>query len=189
MTDTLLHRDPSTARKLQQLRQLGRTELTAVFRTLPAPSPQEMDGEFDSDLPDYSREEWRQTMAALGKDYWLGKSYTPRPLDGHDGHGLNRYRRPDGAVMRISRFVWSIAASVVDGRDSLVMRYAPFKNWGGSHDLIDEVRVAAPGVYLGLYHTAAPVPGFTPRQEGARSAWEFFLLSGPTADFVEATGD
>ena len=171
---------------IEGLRHLDRESLTAVFRELPAPMPEEMNGEFASSLPEYSEAEWRTTMAALGKDYWLGKSYTPEPFGEHRGQGLNRYRRSDGSVRRLSRFVWEIGPSVIDGRPSLVMRYAPFPNWGGSHDLIDEVRVAGPGLYLGIYHTAEPVPGFTPRRGETRSEVEFFLLTGPQAPFVPA---
>jgi hypothetical protein len=42
---------------------------------------------------------------------------------------------------------------------------------------------------LGIYHTAAPVPGFTPRRAGSRSALEVFVLSGPIAPFVPADAD
>ncbi len=174
---------------VEELRRLDRNGLLAAFEQMPAPEPRIMDGEFLSTLPDYSNEEWRATMARLGKDYWLGKSYSPETLDGHQGHGLNRYRRADGSVSRLSRFVWDIAPSMIDGRSSLVMKYAHFKNWGGSHDLIDEVRVAGPDTYLGIYHTAEPVPGFTPRSGGARSGIEFFMLTGPVAAFVPAEQD
>lgn len=174
---------------LESLAALDRAALMALFRTLPAPERTELDGEYVSRLPDYAEAEWRTAMAAVGKDYWLGKSYTPAPLDGHHGHGLNRYRSADGVIRRNSRFVWDIAPSTVDDRISLVMRYAHFQNWGGGHDLIDEVRVVGPSLYLGLYHTKAPVPGFTPRPGGARSGIEFFMLSGPVAAFVPAERD
>ena len=166
-----------------------RGELDALFRTLAAPTTVEMDGEFISDLPSYSREEWRSTMANLGKDYWLGKSYKPEAFRGHAGHGLNRYRTKAGEVRRLSRFIWNIAPSTLDGRPSLVMQYSAFPNWGGGLDLIDEIRVATPGVYLGLFHTARPVPGFTPREGGKRSGIEFFFLSGPVSAFIEAEQD
>lgn len=173
-----------------ELRRLGRDGLMAVFRQLAAPRPEAMSGEFASSLPDYSNAEWRSAMAALGKDYWLGKSYAPQPLGNRRGHGLNSYRRGDGSIRRMSRFVWDIGPSVVDAEPSLVMRYAAFDNWGGSHDLIDEVRVAAAGTCLGLYHTTAPVPGFTPRQgDNGRSGVEFFILEGPVGPFIAADED
>src|SRR4051794_7887521 len=107
---------------LDDLVPLDRDALMAVFRTLPPPEP--MDGEFVSALPGYSAREWRDTMAALGKPYWLGKSYSPAQRDGHQGHGLNRYRTESGAIQRLSRFVWDIGPSTVDSGTSLVMRYA-----------------------------------------------------------------
>ncbi len=171
------------------LRGLDRDGLTSVFRQLAAPGPEEMAGEFASTPPDYSNAEWRSAMAALGKDYWLGKSYTPQAFVGHRGHGLNSYRRSDGSIRRLSRFVWDIGPSIVDGQPSLVMRYAAFRNWGGSHDLIDEIRIAHADTYLALYHTAASVPGFTPRPGGHRSGIEFFILSGPVGPFVPADED
>ncbi len=174
---------------LDDLVALDRDALMALFRTLAAPGRMEMDGEYLSRLPGYAEAAWRAAMIEVGKDYWLGKSYTPQPLDGHHGHGLNRYRAADGAIRRNSRFIWDIAPSTVDDRASLVMRYAHFPNWGGGHDLVDEVRVVAPGRYLGLYHTATPVPGFTPRPGGARSGIEFFMLTGPVAPFVPAEKD
>ncbi len=182
MNDLLLS-EPTAWTREELLRQ-DRDTLLALFATLSAPQPAQMDGEFIGEVPHYMDALWRQTMATLGKDFLLGKSYTPNPWNGHIGHGLNRYRAPDGTIRRLSRFVWDIAPSVIDGRDALVMHYAPFPNWGAEHDLIDEVRAAGPGVWLGIYHTASPVPGFTPRQDGSRSAIEIFLLSGPTAPFV-----
>lgn len=174
---------------LGDLQRLDRAALMAVFRQLPAPRPETMEGEFASTLPDYSNAEWRGAMAALGKDYWLGKSYSPEAFKDHRGHGLNSYRRADGSIRRLSRFVWDIGPSVVDSAPSLVMRYAAFPNWGGAHDLIDEIRVASADTYLGLYHTRAPVPGFTPRPGNGRSGIEFFILAGPTGPFVPADED
>lgn len=173
----------------EDLRPLDREGLMAAFRQLPAPHAEAMTGEFASTLPDYSNAQWRGAMAALGKDYWLGKSYLPEPFRGHRGHGLNSYRRGDGSIRRLSRFVWDIGPSVVDARPSLVMRYAAFGNWGGSHDLIDEIRMAGADTYLGLYHTRAPVPGFTPRPGNGRSGIEFFILSGPIGPFFSADED
>ncbi|MBN8927856.1 MAG: hypothetical protein J0H19_14675 [Rhodospirillales bacterium] len=166
-----------------------RPALMALFRTLQAPARAEMNGDFLSALPAYAEAEWRESMRRVGKDFWLGKSYLPQPHKGHQGHGHNRYRTADGRTRRESRFVWDIAPSTIDGNPSLVMRYAAFPNWGGAHDLIDEVRVVRPNLYLGLYHTATPVPGFTPRPGGTRSGIEFFILSGPVAAYVPAQND
>ena len=172
---------------LDDLIALNRDALAALFATLPPPEP--MDGEFLSALPRYSEQTWRSAMAAIGTPWWLGKSYSPQPLDGHHGHGLNHYRGDGDTVIRRSRFVWDIGPSTVGDGTSLVMRYGHFANWGGSHDLIDEIRLVSAGLYLGLYHTARPVPGFTPRDGGKRSGIEFFFLTGPVAPFVAADAD
>lgn len=176
-------------RTVEDLRRLDREGLMAIFRQLASPRAEEIGGAFASTLPDYSNAQWRSAMAALSKDYWLGKSYSAEAFGGHRGHGLNSYRRADGTIRRLSRFVWDIGPSVVDEAPSLVMRYAAFPNWGGAHDLIDEIRVACAGTYLGLYHTRTPVPGFTPRPGNGRSGIEFFILSGPTGPFVPADED
>lgn len=173
-------------RTMEDLVAMDREALAALFATLPPPEP--MDGEFVSALPGYFAQTWRDAMATLGKPYWLGKSYSPIAFEGHQGQGLNRYQTADGAVQRFSRFVWDIGPSTVDDCPSLVMRYGHFPNWGGGHDLIDEIRLVAPGLYMGLYHTARPVPGFTPREGGARSGIEYFFLAGPVAPFVAADG-
>lgn len=168
---------------------ISRDDLITLFKTLDAPTAQEMDGDFISTLPSYYADEWRASMARVGKDYWLGKSYSPQPLRGHTGHGLNRYRAASGEVSRQSRFVWDFGPSILDGRPSLIMRYAAFDNWGAQHDLTDEIRVVAPELYIGLAHTDKPVPGFTPRAGGDRSGVEFFFLAGPVAPFVGTDRD
>jgi hypothetical protein len=176
-------------RAFDELVGLDREGLTRLFRSLPAPGIDEMNGEFASELPNDARAAWRSFMVRLGEDYWLGKSFSTTAWAGHAGHGLNRYRTADGSVRRRSRFAWNIGPSIVDGGPALVMKYAPFKNWGGGHDLQDEVRVAGPSTYLGLYHTAEPVPGFTPAGPGPRSGLAFFFLTGPVGPFVPAEED
>ncbi|GAB3617710.1 hypothetical protein GCM10027416_22670 [Okibacterium endophyticum] len=176
--------DAVARRSVEQLATASREELEALFHDLSAPKPDEFDGEFIGALPSYSNDEWRATMESMGQDFWLGKSYSPVEFDGHAGHGLNRFKRPDGTVVRDGRFVWDIAPSTIDGRPSLLMVYSHFPNWGGDVDLIDEVRSVGDNVYLGIYHTAEPVPGFTPRQGNGRSGIEFFILEGPIAPFV-----
>ena len=178
-----------TTYKLENLRSADRETLKEIFSGLRAPRPEEMDGDFVSALPTHSEETWRASMAAMGRDFWLGKSYKPEAWNTYGGHGHNRYEKKDGSVMRSSRFAWNIEPSTIDGNPSLVMYYAPFGQWGLEVDLIDEVRAAGPNLYLGLYHTKEPVPGFTPRAGADRSEVEYFILQGPVAAFELAQSD
>jgi len=174
---------------MNDLRALEWSDLTALFGCLLAPASDVMDGEFDSGLPAYAEDEWRSAMRDLGRGYWLGKAYSPDGYDGHDGQGYNCYRAGDVGIERLSRFVWDITDSTISDGTSLVMHYAAFDNWGGSHDLIDEVRIVQPGLYLGAYHTAAPVPGFTPHPgTNGRSRVEYFFLEGPRRTFGTPDG-
>lgn len=178
-----------TTYTLEDLRSAERETLEKIFATLRAPRPEEMDGDFVSALPAYSEETWRASMAAMGRDFWLGKSYKPEAWKTFGGHGHNRYEQKDGTVMRSSRFAWNIEPSTIDGNQSLVMYYAPFGQWGLEVDLIDEVRVAGHDLFLGLYHTKEPVPGFTPRAGEDRSEVEYFILQGPIAAYEPAQTD
>jgi hypothetical protein len=180
------HPNVRTDWTLAELAPLSREDLLAVFRTLPAPSLAEMDGEFDGHIPDYHHDLWYSTQLALSGGRWLGKAYKAIPHERWPAQGYNRLEMP-GRVARNSCFGWEIAPSGYDGRPALVMTYSAFRNWCGGQDLIDEVRRAGDGVYLGVYHTREPVYGFTsdPGDNG-RSALQVFMLSGPVAPWVGA---
>ena len=174
---------------VDELRRLDRAGLMAVFRQLAAPRPEAMAGEYASSLPDYSNTEWRNAMAALGKDYWLGKSDSPRPFNGHRGHGLNSDRRARrGPIRRLSRFVWDIGPSVVDAGPSLVMRYAAFRNWGGSHDLIDEIRVATADAISACITPKCRSLASRHAKATAGRASSFSFFQGPSADCARRRG-
>lgn len=186
MTLTAEHSQVRTDWTVAELAPLSRDDLIAVFKTLPPPRQAEMDGEFNGHIPDYHHDLWYSTQLALSGGRWLGKAYRSLPHERWSGQGYNRLQMPDG-VARNSKFGWEIAPSTVDGRPALIMTYAAFRNWCGGQDLVDEVRRAGDGVYLGVYHTREPVPGFTsdPGDNG-RSALQVFLLTGPVAPWVGA---
>lgn len=155
----------------ENLRLLPRAEALDLFAGLPAPTPPA--GEYAGHIPAYSEPAWRAFLAEAGIGHWLGKGYA-------DGHGYNVYRTATGLVRRL-RFAWSFGTSSLDGRPALLMQYSAFPNWAGAQDLTDELREAAPGLLLGLYHTREAVPGFTPRAGQGRSEPEIFILEGPIA--------
>ncbi len=176
---------------LEGVAALSREKLFALFDTLSAPTLREMDGEFVGHLPDYSRDVWLRWSSELKAGMWLGKAYRPEAYGRWPGRGYNRWdTQGKGQVTeRHMRFAWAIESSTFTTGTSLVMYYGPFKNWSGEQDLLDEIRVVSPGLYLGAYHTREPVPGFTPRQGRKRSEPEIFMLTGPVGPWVGAEGE
>lgn len=149
-----------------------------TFHGLPAPRPDDVEGEFDGYVPYARRKDWDELMAQARLGTWLGKGYVPQCKGASSGTGYNRYRRSGGLQRRL-RFAWSIDRSSIDGRDTLLMRYSAFDNWAGQRDLIDELRMLERGLWLGLFYTRKPEPLFTPRPGNGRSGIEFFILAGP----------
>jgi len=170
----------------EQLRQLPRDQALSLFAGLPAPAAPS--GEYQGHIPAYIEPAWRAFLAEAKIGHWLGKGYVAEAHGTWAGHGYNVYRTDAGAVRRL-RFGWSLGPSSFDGRPALLMHYAAFPNWAGDQDLADELRQAAPGVMLGIYHTRQVVPGFTPRAGNRRSAPEIFILSGPTGPAGRADRD
>jgi hypothetical protein len=160
----------------------------ALFKSLRAPDYRKMDGEFKGHIPFYIREEWEAFVEDSGMGRWLGKGFRVGPLTGAAGQGYNMYKKERKIIRRL-KFAWSIQPSEIDGAPSVFLKYSTFSNWAGANDLIDEIRQAAPSLFLGLYHTREPVQYFTPRSGGTRSAMEFFILSGPVGPAREANRD
>lgn len=160
----------------EQLRQLSRDDALSLFAGLPAPSAPS--GEFAGHISAYIEPAWRAFLAEAKIGHWLGKGYVAEACGTWTGHGYNVYRTETGIVRRL-RFGWSLGPSSFDGRPALLMHYAAFPNWAGEQDLADELRQAAPGLMLGIYHTRQSIPGFTPRGGSGRSEPEVFILSGP----------
>jgi hypothetical protein len=149
-----------------------------AFCSLSAPAIEEMSGSYDGHLPAEIEKNWQQFVADTGAGTWLGKTFQVESGGRQVQRGYNRYQ-VDGEVKTGLQFDFMEGASRFDGRPSILLRYGPYRNWAGEQDLVDELRIFAPGILLGLYHTRTPVPGFTPRAGGDRSAPEFFVLTGP----------
>ena len=132
----------------------SREELLDLWRTLPAPDPAEMEGEFSPWSPPYFAEAFRGFLVSQGQDDWYGKAYSR-------GEGYNIWQiGPD--VVRSLRFAWHVGPSGLDGRPALVMDYAAYDNPAGAWGLVDEVRALGPGLLLVIYSTDTPAEGFTP---------------------------
>jgi hypothetical protein len=145
-------------------------ELIAMWKDLPAPDMQEMNGEYAgyAFFPSHNEEE-RIRMALFLYDefgplgYWFGKCYFP--IDATRGEGYNCHRMPNGKLVRYMRYATEIGPSFIDGKPSLLMFFGAF-NPGDFH--CDEMRKLDDGIYIG---TAT-----SPRLDGT---W-----TPPTAAFV-----
>jgi hypothetical protein len=173
---------PNPAIGVQQALTLPQAELFALWQTLPAPDLTELDGEYAGYTPvlHATDEEIHGLTELLYREgsprgVWLGKAY--QAGDGSAGEGYNVFRtspdgtRPHGYVRR-ARFATSVGESLIDGRPSLMMRYAAFDNNSARTDLVDEVRRYSHGLYLGTATTMRP-DGTRTQPDGC------FLLTGP----------
>ncbi len=167
-----------------ELRFMTRDELVALFHRLPAPAFEEMDGEYAATLLEQgSGSAYITAQIALNiKGRWLCKAF--EPTGPNDGHGYNSFMTPRG-VKRSGRMKTRIGPSKIpgDSKDSFHLEYAPFNDLrrggiGGAfvHTMFDELRKAAPGLYLGIGRV-----GFTKKQLAELHP---FILEGPVAEFV-----
>lgn len=168
---------------------MSREQALALFRTLPAPGPQELSGEYTGHIHDGGDLELRAKRRAFFFDEssslgsWLGKSYTSDAQGRGEGHNI--WRRARGEVCRNLRFRTEIAASGIDGRPSLMMYYGAYKSFCGDMDLVDEIRRLDDGAYLGVYTCTQAIEGFsTVRPGNARSDLDIFALTGPTGPWI-----
>jgi len=168
-----------------ELRFMTRDELVALFRRLPAPAFDEMHGEYAATLLEQgSASAYITAQIALNiKGRWLCKAF--EPSGSNDGHGYNSFMTPRG-VKRSARMKTRIGPSKIPGdeNDSFHLEYAPFNDFkrsgiGGAfvHTMFDELRKAAPGLYLGIGRV-----GFTAKQLAELHP---FILEGPVAEFVK----
>jgi hypothetical protein len=164
-----------STRTFEDVAHLDRDGLIELWKSLPAPDPGAMDGEFSPWVPPYFADAFRGFLTSQGQDDWHGKAYR-----GGEGYNVWQIGRD---VVRSLRFAWDISASGLDGRPALVMRYAAYDNPAGAWGLIDEVRLLSPGHLLGIYSTDTPAEGFTPVHDPAtgRTRHEIFGLRGPTS--------
>ena len=179
----------------QVMYEMSREAALDLWTSLPAPTLDELDGEYTGSVHDGGDPVVREAKAEFfchsPRGFWLGKAYQPGD-DGKGagkgagkGEGHNLYRDPDGTVQRHLRFATEIGSSTVDGRPSLIMTYRAFGNEAGAMDLVDEIRCLGDGVYLGVYTCTVDLPGFSIKKPGqARSELDLFALTGPNGPWV-----
>lgn len=162
------------------LRRLSTDELLQLFATLGAPDIQEMKGEYKASL--LAQPNWLATAAgwlavATPFQRWLCKGF--RPVDGETGRGYNTFLQGDRVVQRYPMLTL-MAPSRFDGQPALQLVYRHFESACGDLYMVDEVRRAAPGLYLGI-----GTYGFTNAQ---RRIPYPFLLEGPVAPYRGDSG-
>lgn len=163
---------------LERLRSLTEPELIEIWRGLPVPTVEEMNGEFQGALPVPMSITHAEFHKVNGPGEWIGKAYTPTPYGEHDGQGHNIFFTPE-KVHRSLRFAWDIGPSLIDGRPALMMYYSVFQHMVTEFELIDEIRKVEDGLYVCIAHTGVATDLFGPLLENGRSSPTAFALRGP----------
>ena len=157
---------------IEELKNLSYEELMELYKSLSSVEFDKMDGEYDATMLKYPTErgrilgEW--TLYGTGSSYWIGKAFTPSSENPEfRGEGYNKFR-VDGKEVHHTRFASDMHESMIDGKLVFRMRYSPFKNFSGSVDMIDEVRLLQEDLCLciGTYNPEKLPP-------------DFFCLFGP----------
>lgn len=164
---------------LEKLLSLTQAEGIEIWRTLPPATVAEMNGHYMGLGPDALNLEYQKGYANYmfneksPRGYWLGKAF--RPLTATTGEGYNRWRFPNQKVVRNLRLDTRAGTSLIDGKPAYILDYTAINK---GMTLIDEVRKLEDGVYFGAATTDAG--------GGKRSKPDFFILVGPTDEWVGA---
>jgi hypothetical protein len=157
-------------------------QLMTLFAELPAPTLEEMDGEFAAELlAQPSMAAYLLGQFTVGNPFmpgrWLCKAFQPTSAD--RGLGYNRFDQLGRSVQRYPMQTL-LAPSRYDGKPAYTLVYAAFKSICGAIHMVDEVRRVRQGLYLGL-----GTWGFTDRQRRVPLP---FVLSGPVAPYAAYAG-
>lgn len=148
--------------------------LLDLFRSLDAPAPGEVVGEYAGidyyGLTDETFAAALERVKAGNGSFWLGKGFPGE--EGNGASGYNRLRRADGTVARCDRFGVHRGPSPLDGKKTLFLKYSDFDNGAGSIGFFDEIRKVNDHLFL---CTGTPEEG--------KGTPGFFILAGPAAPF------
>lgn len=142
-----------------QLSKLSNRDLLAAFRELPAPAFGEMHGDYKATLLSQPTRlaDWVGQLTVNGPGRtWRSKAF--RPVDEVSGRGYNTFVKRSGVVQRYP-MATQMALSRFDGQPAYCLVYRAFNSVCGYINMVDEIRSAGPGVYLGI-----GTWGFTDRQ-------------------------
>jgi hypothetical protein len=160
---------------VDRLKSLSIPELEVLYRTLPAPSFEEMHGEYQGGYigceHPISNGLWKLVAwnSIIG-GVWQGKSF--EPLSETEGRGFNVLELY-GRRIRKWPMRTTISISFVDDREVFLLDYPFYISGSGAVKMTDEVRKVNDGLYLGIGHWRPLVP--------MASLW--FTLSGPVGPF------
>lgn len=153
------------------------SDLIALFKTLDAPSMDEMHGEFDG-TPLRQPNLFRAGVAFVKVSNplypWRAKGF--RPIDETSGRGYNIHRHTlAGRNVQRDPMLTRIARSQIDGRWAYQLDYRPFNTLNGRINLVDDVRRVRPGLYLGF--------GFWGFTDGQREVLQPFMLESTSRPY------
>jgi hypothetical protein len=157
-------------------------ELMALFAKSPAPTVQQMNGEFAARLltqPSKLAQLIGNVTVnnPLMPGRWLCKAF--RPISAERGRGYNSFAHLGRTVQRYPMETL-IAPSRYDGRPAYTLVYASFRSMCGAVNMVDEVRQVGPDLYLGI-----GTWGFTDAQRRIPLP---FVLRGPIAPYADDIG-
>lgn len=168
----MLQVDPIEHWQVPHLAALDYESLVELFKSLNAPSPGEVAGEYAGiDYLGQSEETFAaglERVKAGNGTFWLGKGVPGQ--EGNGASGYNRLRQANGSVARQDRFGVLRGTSPIDGKETLMLKYSDFDNGAGSIGFLDEIRKVNDRLFLctGASGEGTGTPGF------------FFLVGPPT---------
>jgi len=159
----------------EKLRSLPFPQLEELYRTLPAPSLQEMCGEYRGGYigceQRISDRLWKLVAwNPLAGGVWQGKSF--EPLSESEGRGFNVLKLY-GRTVRKWPMRTTMSSSFIDGGEVLLLDYPFYLSGACALMMTDEVRKVSDRLYLGIGHWRLLFP--------LASVW--FTLSGPAGPF------
>ncbi len=153
-------------------------ELMELFKTLPAPSLEEMQGEFHSTkLGHHSIRDWFEWHITCDNfilnPEWIGKAF--HKVDDEHGVGYNLFRDINGKLYFRYPMYTMIAPSRYDAKPAYTLIYKAYYHLCAGTQMVDECRKLADGAYLliGTY-------GFN---KADRMRPHFWLLEGPYREY------
>lgn len=134
----------------ESLRSMPTTALLDAFSELEAPPLEAMNG-------DYSSELLRQPTAlatvlgrgAVDRPMWRWRSKGFRPVDSRTGRGYNSFDVGSRVLQRYPMQT-RLGPSRFDGRPAYHLLYPAYRSTCGAIGMVDELRVAGDGVFLGV---------------------------------------
>jgi len=152
-TTTATATAPQQDINIDELKRRSCAELESLYRELPAPSGiQSLDGKPKGEVLAVNKLDWNpvdnllQTFARTPVFPWLGKGFSAD--SDQQGQGNNRLNLL-GYKPEWFDFHTRIEASVVDGKQSVLLDYDLESNPLPIRHIRDELREAAPGIWFG----------------------------------------